>query len=106
MRGSLLDCSYDETLNSDLEIVGYNEEGTITSGEEPTPDTITVYEENGIIILATYDQNNALLKVEIKGEVKANEEVKEIQADENQKVFVWNSLNGMKPVSTKQIPVD
>lgn len=106
MRGSLLDCSYDETLNSGLEIVGYNEEGTITSGEEPTPDTITVYEENGIIILATYDQNNALLKVEIKGEVKANEEVKEIQADENQKVFVWNSLNGMKPVSTKQIPVD
>ncbi len=106
MRGSLLDCSYDETLNSDLEIVGYNEEGTITSGEEPTPDTITVYEENGIIILATYDQNNALLKVEIKGEVKANEEVKETQADENQKVFVWNSLNGMKPVSTKQIPVD
>ena len=58
------------------------------------------------MILATYDQNNALLKVEIKGEVKANEEVKEIQADENQKVFVWNSLNGMKPVSTKQIPVD
>ena len=48
----------------------------------------TNLQQTGIIILATYDQSNALLKVEIKGEVKANEEVKEIQADENQKVFV------------------
>lgn len=38
--GNLHNCSYDETLNSDLEIVGYNADGTITSDTSDEPSLI------------------------------------------------------------------
>ena len=62
MRDGLENCSYDETVNGDLEIVGYNQEGTITSEEIPTPDIVTVYVENGVIILATIIRTKRFLR--------------------------------------------
>lgn len=104
--GTLHNCSYDETVNSGLEIVGYNAEGTITSGEEPTPEKTNVYTEDGIIIIATYNANGSLANVQVGGTVKANDKVREIKAEKNQKAFVWTSLEQMKPVNTKEIPAD
>lgn len=69
------------------------------------PTQAAVYEEDGIIIIATYHPDQSLSKVQISGSVKANDEVQEIKVESNQKAFVWTSLESMKPVSTKQITV-
>lgn len=73
-----------------------------TEPPTPDPDKVTVYAEDGIIIIATYGEDKTLQKVEFAGEVKANEEVKEIEAGEDQKVLIWNSLDNMKPVATRE----
>lgn len=71
---------------------------------ENTDTQTTVYAEDGIIIVATYNTDKSLTGVEIRGSVKANDEVKKILVSENQKAFVWTSFETMKPVETEQIP--
>lgn len=68
-----------------------------------TPGEVSVYAEDGIIIIATYNADKSLQSIVISGSVKANDPISEITVEENQKAFVWTSLNDMKPVGTKQI---
>ncbi len=100
--GTLSCCSFDEELNSGLDIVGHNDRGTITDEPTQDPGKVSVYAEDGIIIVATYAANGALEKIEFRGEVEADEIVQDIEVNSNQKAFVWTSLSEMKPVSTKE----
>lgn len=111
--GTINNCTY--TNNDDLEIVGGKEMGKIITAEAEKPtappvspttppegggtEKISVYAEDGIIIVATYDENEALSRVEIRGEVRANEEVRELDLETGQKAFIWTSFEEMKPVS-------
>ncbi|MDO5398342.1 MAG: hypothetical protein Q4G33_10470, partial [bacterium] len=81
-------------------------EGPTAKPGDPTakPDKVTVYAENGIIIIATYNVNGSLAGIQVSSAVKENDKVQEITVAENQKAFVWTSFAQMKPVDTKEIP--
>ena len=60
----------------------------------------TVYTEDGVVITAEYNTNGTLKNIKSIVDVKSGDEVIEPTAD-NEKVFAWDSLDGMKPLAVE-----
>lgn len=71
-----------------------------TPGNTEEPAKTLVYAEDGVAVYASYNGDGTLRSVTTAA-VKANDPVMEITDLAGQKLFVWNSLEGMKPVATK-----
>ena len=73
---------------------------TVVSADVPAPEEKTVYTEDGVVITAEYNPNGTLKNIKSIVDVKSGDEVIEPTAD-NEKVFAWDSLDGMKPLAVE-----
>lgn len=73
---------------------------TVVSADVPAPEEKTVYTEDGVVITAEYNTNGTLKNIKSIVDVKSGDEVIEPTAD-NEKVFAWDSLDGMKPLAVE-----
>ena len=92
----LLDIINDsETKIKDLKVTVYEKY------EEPTepPVTYETYGESGIAIIAVYNEDGTLKSLTTQAVEAGDPVIKSENA--NEKVFAWDSLDGMKPISIK-----
>ncbi len=113
--GSVYNCSYDETLNSGLELAGYNSAGTITSSGEPEPIVYSIEYVDGAaavsaaepgtytVIFAAYDADDVLISMDIQaaefteaGEKTVSPQDIDTEGAETIKVMLWDSISGMR----------
>ena len=73
---------------------------TVVSADVPAPEEKTVYTEDGVVITAEYNTDGTLKNIKSIVDVKSGDEVIEPMAD-NEKVFAWDSLDGMKPLTVE-----
>lgn len=113
--GNLHNCSYDETLNAALEIVGFNSAGSITFTENPTEYSIKYVDGNAVVtaakagsdtvLAASYNARGALLDAnlipltfESAGEQTVSLQSLNISDAKTIKVMLWNRVDGMEPL--------
>ena len=82
-----------------------NYDGTVIEGKMNTnvPELTEVYAENGVAITAEYENNGTFKRIESIQNVKAGDAVLTTPDTANTKMFVWDSLGGMRPIKTKKV---
>lgn len=84
--------------DGDLTLTVTNDQATVTSNTEK--------EISAKLIIAKYDGNGVLSKLDSKGIVfKYKDQQKTFDVEEGEKVMLWDSLEGMKPITeAKTVP--
>lgn len=93
-----------EMLNTINDDVTYMKNITVTTYEYPTPAPQPTaapmkYKESGVAITAVYNDDGTLKSLTVQN-VNAGDNVI-TSSNKNEKVFSWNSLEGMKPIETE-----